>query len=209
VPSKTRIRLEEDGADLETVYIGGRKSSIQLRIYNKSEELAANGGKDWLWTIWGIEPTPGVWRVEFQLRRAVLKQFSVRSISDLTDRLSGLWDYLTNKWVSFRLQDNENATRRTVHPWWLAVAKSGSLLSGGTAAKRSYLRTAMPAEWYVAHISGCLAGFAARQGLKNLGDVLHQLLDRIRTYWASRDFEGEYRIRCLQLGLDPDAEVQA
>jgi hypothetical protein len=112
VPAHSRIRLEEDGPQLQTVYVGGRKSSIQLRIYNKSEELSCKPGKEWLWTIWGIDPSPNVWRVEFQLRRTVLKQLGINSIAELTESLAGTWRYLTGKWVSFRLPDNANATRR-------------------------------------------------------------------------------------------------
>ncbi len=32
-----------------------------------------------------------------------------------------MWLYLTSKWFSFRLPDNEKAERKTIHPFWRAA----------------------------------------------------------------------------------------
>jgi hypothetical protein len=205
VPARSRIRLEEDGPNLQTVYVGGRKSSIQLRIYDKSEELGSKPGKEWLWAIWGIEPSPNVWRAEFQLRRPALKQLGINSIEDLTGRVSGVWKYLTDKWVSLRLHDNANATRRTIHPWWQSVAGCTEQFGGSIEVRRRYLRAAVPAEWFVTHVAGCVASFAARIGVTELGAALSELMELVYDAWKDRDFKAEYRARCIRLGIDPDA----
>jgi len=113
---------------LETYYCGSPSSPVRARIYDKATEVTTGGEKLWFADVWKL-PADGikdVWRIEFQLRRNVLKQFKVDTLPDLIDRAGGIWSDLTDSWLSFRLNDDDNSSRRTVHPWWTAVQEVGS-----------------------------------------------------------------------------------
>jgi hypothetical protein len=59
----------------------------------------------------------------------------------------------------------------TIHPWWQAVFDSADNFGGSVEVQRQYLAAAMSPDWYVAHVAGCVAGFAARTGLAELGQA--------------------------------------
>lgn len=89
---------KKNGSQLETYYSGEPHSHIRLILYDKSKEIA-HSNKNWLYQIWGIEPPACVWRVEFRLKREVLRQFRIYGIDDLLESLAGIWTYLTTEWV--------------------------------------------------------------------------------------------------------------
>ncbi|MBU5639103.1 replication initiation factor domain-containing protein, partial [Geomonas sp. Red69] len=68
---------------LETCYFGSPAAPIRIRIYNKGKEVLKKGEKLWFADMWGTDDLEDIWRVEFQLRRAALKQFKVNDFSDL------------------------------------------------------------------------------------------------------------------------------
>ena len=116
VPHQVKHDHHMSGDALETFYHGAKSSPIQLRIYDKALEVARGGTKWWFYKLWGVSLDAAVWRVEFQLRRPILKQFGIHSLDDLSSRAGSLWRYLTAEWCSLRLPDDSNVTRRTVHP---------------------------------------------------------------------------------------------
>jgi hypothetical protein len=83
----------------------------------KGKEVLKKGTKLWFAEVWGTEDFSNIWRVEYQLRRAALKQFNVNNTRDIWKKLGGIWNYLTTEWFSLRLPDNDKVERRTVHPW--------------------------------------------------------------------------------------------
>jgi hypothetical protein len=137
----------------------------------------------------------------------VLKQFGVDTLDDLVNRSGGIWGTLTSSWLSFRFNDDENPTRRTVHPWWQAVQSIASDFGSEIAIERNYDRpkTAL-VEWFISHGAGCLVGYAARLNLPNLGDVLRNFLSDAKEYWSKKDFAERYRVERIALGFDDGAE---
>jgi hypothetical protein len=85
------------------------KGDEMLRIYNKTHEIDSNKNKAFVkYLSWDVNPDyvedKTVWRIEFQLRRAKLKElFSsfgiMESLSSLLKSISSLWDYLINRFV--------------------------------------------------------------------------------------------------------------
>ena len=73
---------------LETYYVGSKGAPILLRLYDKGKEVVVNN-KEWFKKLWGIDDIENVWRVEYQLRRGALKQFSINTIDDLKEKSSG------------------------------------------------------------------------------------------------------------------------
>src|SRR5690606_9600381 len=66
-----------DGEQLQTFYVGGNGSELQCRIYDKAIEIARDGAKSWFLDLWKLTELKDVWRIEFQIRRNVLKQFGI------------------------------------------------------------------------------------------------------------------------------------
>ena len=130
-----------------------------------------------------------MWRVEFQIRREVLKQFRVESLDDLLACSSAIWLYATCEWLSMRLQDNSNTRRRTVHPWWKAVSECEELL-GPESDRTRQRRAATPAdlEWYVRRIAGIVPGLAVRAGIIELTEAITAVHDHLHAYWDRNDW---------------------
>ncbi|MCM0082298.1 replication initiation factor domain-containing protein [Geomonas sp. Red32] len=78
------------GGILETCYFGSPAAPIRLRIYNKGKEVIKKGEKLWFADMWGTDNLEDIWRVEFQLRRAALKQFKINDFLDLWQRAGGV-----------------------------------------------------------------------------------------------------------------------
>lgn len=102
----------------------GRGNTIMCRIYDKTKEIKKSG-KEWFKEIWKKnnwnEQKP-VWRVEFQLRRKVLKEFLLESVEDTFLELDGLWKYLTTSWLSIRKPIKEvQVSRWQLKTKWLAI----------------------------------------------------------------------------------------
>jgi hypothetical protein len=199
-----------NGERLETYYVGSGQGCVQARIYDKALEVLQAGEKLWFADIWKLTEIRDVWRVEFQLRREALKQLGIETLANLVERAGGAWAYLTDSWLSFRVNDNENVSRRTPHLWWSAVQEVGRDYGAQLAVKREYSKGGQaPSEWYVSHGGGCLLGFAAREGIEDFDSILGLFGEKLREYWTGRDFCERYQVERLKLGFDDTADAGA
>ena len=106
-PDDSKIFEYIRGRHYETFQLG--KNNL-VRIYDKCRELKARPQKMWETHLWGEhKDCKTVTRVEFQLRREMLKQLDINTLDDLQSRIGEIWAYLTQMW--FRLDT----------PWWAAV----------------------------------------------------------------------------------------
>lgn len=190
----------------ETFYVGDKGAFIRLRIYDKGREIS-HSKKPWFLDLWGRQDPSCIWRTEYQVRRAVLKQFQISTIDDLQDKLGGLWRYLAEDWFSLRLPDQTKQDRRTVHPWWEDVQGLAEKFGPAVSLKRS-LGSEQPPDlaWYISHISGCLPSIAARLGTNDFQEVANRLHNEMCSYWFNRNFQEEYAKRSIKLGKHPDFE---
>jgi hypothetical protein len=92
--------VHHDGRSF-TGFTFGRDAMV-ARLYDKSLQVRRSG-KDWMRDVWGHALDPGVpvWRLEFQLRRQVLKECAIDSPEQAIDRRQQLWRYST-QWLSLR-----------------------------------------------------------------------------------------------------------
>jgi len=104
------------------------KGDIMMRIYDKVLELKHDASKQSVFaSVWGKEEynESPVTRVEFQLRRTVLKQMDIHSLDDLRHKITGIWKYCTEDWSRFTEKpvdrENRHQDRACLHPWWLQV----------------------------------------------------------------------------------------
>jgi len=197
---KGNLFLDEN--DVETYYVGNKKSPIQLRIYNKGVEVQQKGGlKLWFLEYWQRESPENIWRTEFEIKRTDLRRFGINSLDDLKEKQAGLWLHLTSKWFSLRIPDNEKAERRTIHPFWCAVQKCFQQNAPSCEVKRIHKSagTASP-EWHLSHIDGCLSSFAAHLGITNRDDALHELQSRLTRRNNAADFKTACIKKAIQRG---------
>ncbi|MGO9014843.1 MAG: hypothetical protein ACLQF0_07670 [Dissulfurispiraceae bacterium] len=88
-------------------------AALQCRIYDKTVEIEKSG-KLYLkeeWKKQGWDEETEVWRVEFQLRRDMLKEFQVETLQNLIDHAPDIWRYLTAEWLTVRQPSRTDKTR--------------------------------------------------------------------------------------------------
>lgn len=100
---------------METIYFGG--SNNLLRIYDKTKEISKNPDSGHIERLWRLNSeyndSKDVWRVEFQIRRPILRQlfnhhnepFDYTNV--LLENMGSLWDFLIN-YFSYRDIDRDN-----------------------------------------------------------------------------------------------------
>ena len=200
-------RIFTDLDRLETMYVGATDSDILLRIYDKSAEVA-HSEKLWFLPLWGLEQNADVWRFEFQVRRPMLRSCRINTLDDLLARRSDLWQYLTYNWFTLRLPDNENATRRTVHPLWQIVQQCAERFGPATEPiRRQRPQSSLDPLRSVRQAAGSLVGYAVRKELTTLEVALQELGDDLRHEFQERNFGEEWQRKAIQLGVRVDREA--
>lgn len=111
------------------------KGNFMLRVYDKVAELKRSKNKQEvfndLWHVKTFNEHP-VTRVEFQLRRPVLKEFShleycncIDTVKQLMFGIRALWKYATTDWARFMAapidRDNKHQTRAQCSDFWKTV----------------------------------------------------------------------------------------
>lgn len=93
------------------------KGDIVLRVYDKVAEILQQSHKVWFYTMWGMEED--VWRIEWQVRKTILKNHDINTLDDLKDQQGDLLRYLCTDHDSLRVPtDDSNASRWPLHPLW-------------------------------------------------------------------------------------------
>jgi hypothetical protein len=120
-------------SDLETVVVG---KNPQLRIYDK-KKLAIRQDPDWFQCWYGksyeevladykgdVNQISEIARFEYQLRAHTLREFKINSYDDLMEKIQGLWDYITKKWLEIKIDDSEKKIKRKLPtaPIWMLLS---------------------------------------------------------------------------------------
>lgn len=109
--------------DLETLEVG-RGANIMGRLYNKPKEIQEKKKKKWMYDIWGIEEVPKekrVIRVEFEIKREVLKELGLGDPERFFSHCDEGWAYCTRKWLKFEDNKDKHHRKRKPLPWWKEV----------------------------------------------------------------------------------------
>ena len=100
---------------VQTIQFG--KGDVVLRIYNKVVEIEEQSDKVWLFQLWG--ETENVWRIEWQIRKDVLRRFDLRTFGDLFDAYGDALRWLADEHDSLRIPTSDtNRSRWPIHPLW-------------------------------------------------------------------------------------------
>ncbi|MDC7704996.1 phage/plasmid replication domain-containing protein [Vogesella indigofera] len=105
------------------------KGDVMLRVYDKIAEIAQQSDKVWFFPLWGVEQ--GVWRIEWQVRKTILKRFGIRTMDDLFERQADCLRYLANEHDSLRTPTTDsNRSRWPLHPLWVDLHSRIEQLNG-------------------------------------------------------------------------------
>jgi len=167
-------------------WVIGPGGVMSARLYNKTLELQKSG-KTYYQSLWekaGWEPGQTVWRLEFQLRRTVLKELDVSTFEALLPRCGGLWRYATQSWLRLSHSEKARSNRKDLptHPLWEALA-AAEWDDCATCSRSPVEKSRLPSDARL-FINGLspITSFMAREGIL-LPD------EGIRAFWrCARDF---------------------
>jgi hypothetical protein len=97
------------------------KGVISARLYDKPLEIQQQSKKVWMFDIWGIQEVPQgkkIIRIEFQLRREVLKELGLKTAEDLFQKIHQAWAYCTKQWLKFQDRPGFHHTQRSTFKWY-------------------------------------------------------------------------------------------
>jgi hypothetical protein len=158
--------------DLETIYIGSRKSAVFLRIYDKLAQAIKEGDIEYWLDVWKGRQG-AVTRVEWQVLPGEGNfQDDLRDLSQLNGfSIRELLNYLLN-WGRLCIPDpNDSNNRRWKDAeFWQGVRDLAQAWSDGVDWPTSRLgKQFHPVSWaYVQFVSGTIAGAAARLSEKDV-----------------------------------------
>jgi len=149
------------------------QGDIVLRVYDKVAEIEQQSAKVWFFLLWGQDQD--VWRIEWQVRKAVLRQFGISTFADLGKLQGDLLRELCAEQATLRVRGTDtNRSRWTLHPLWADLqARVAELvhlgvcrLDGKTAALEERLfRSALS-------VYGYAKGYAATHCVQRRTDAL-------------------------------------
>lgn len=115
--SKSVKDCKHRGSRKTQTFTFGLGGDIVLRVYDKVSEIKQKSDKVWFYTLWGQDKD--VWRIEWQVRKEVLKDFSIATFDDLMAQVGDLLRYLATEHTSLRVPtDDSNSSRWPLHPLW-------------------------------------------------------------------------------------------
>ena len=181
-----------------------RDSNKGLEITKKDTE------KRWL-EIWNTDNSEDVWRIEYQIRRSILKQYKIETLDDLEKTIADIWEYLTTEWFSLRHLDNEKTERRTYLEFWQDVINCKNRFGEISNIKREYRKTAhRTLDPYVSRMAGLLIGYAVISQKKNQESALRNAMNDIAMYLSNKkDFKEEYEKKAIKLGLPTETLMES
>ncbi|MBN2034831.1 MAG: hypothetical protein JW836_16315 [Deltaproteobacteria bacterium] len=100
------------------------KGDISARLYDKPLEIQQQSKKEWMFDVWGLKAIPEgvkIIRIEFQLRREVLKELGIKTPDNLLPKIGGAWAYCTKNWLKFQDRPGLHPTQRTTFDWYQEI----------------------------------------------------------------------------------------
>jgi hypothetical protein len=109
------------------------KGVVSARLYDKPLEIQQQSKKYWMFDIWGIKEVPEgkkIIRIEFQMRREVLKELGLKTAEDLFQKIDQAWAYCTKQWLKFQDRPGLHHTQRTTFKWYEEIQDGFQGLQG-------------------------------------------------------------------------------
>ena len=121
----------EDG-QVQTFTLG--RGDVVLRVYDKVAEIKQQSEKVWLYLLCGQETN--VWRIEWQVRKAILRRFGIRTMEELRQYQQLLLHFLAHAHDTLRQPTADtNRSRWPLHPLWVDLQARIAELDGLTVSR--------------------------------------------------------------------------
>jgi len=189
--------------DYGSRYVGNRFSGFLFgaggnllgRLYDKALEIETKSKKTFFYSLWEKGGWMGelpVWRMEFQLRREVLREMGVNSTHDLEKKLNGVWQYCCQKWLRLTLPSLSDTakTRWPEHPLWFSI-KEARFGQGDLQPLFRTRKERLPSdEFLYVNGMGAFTSLMAAKGISNLDEAVKAYLRGAQNYHRSRRASG-------------------
>lgn len=146
-------------------FVIGKGGNLSCRIYNKTLEIK-NSNKIWFEDIWKEFCWLGdtvVWRIEFQMRKKVLKELEITNIENLSKNLMNIWAYLTQKWLIMKKTSKDsNKSRWKTNRKWKVIQEADFEYKGIPSIRKRIIKG--DKERLIIQCSGLLTSIAALNG---------------------------------------------
>ncbi len=170
----------------------GTRKKMSARLYDKTLEMKKNP-RPYLEQLWkksgwdGIQP---VWRLEFELRRDLLREFGVISIESLNEHLAGLWQYTSRDWLRLAVPNPKDKTQSRWLTTDLWQTLQSTQWSGESELSRIPVQKGRPPSDKTLFVNGISAytSFMAREGIVNPSDGAHAFFQAARDYHDNREY---------------------
>jgi hypothetical protein len=149
------------------------QGDIVLRVYDKVAEIEQQSAKVWFFLLW--ERDQDVWRIEWQVRKKLLRAFGISTMEEMGKLQGDLLRYLCEEQATLRVRGTDtNRSRWELHPLWedlqgqvAALAHLGVCRLDGKAAalEERLFRCAQS-------VYGYAKGFAATHCVQRRKDTL-------------------------------------
>jgi hypothetical protein len=114
-----------ENGNIQTFTLG--KGDVVLRVYDKIAEIRQQSAKVWFHELWGQDDH--VWRIEWQVRKPILKAFMIRTFQDLQERQGALLNFLAESHDTLRVRtEDTNRSRWPLHPLWIDLQQRIAVL---------------------------------------------------------------------------------
>jgi hypothetical protein len=191
---------------LETFYAGAKGSALVLRLYDKGKKVLNSEDEERWKVIWFTDDVTDIWRVEFQARRNVIKQFGINSIEDLRKKQADLWEYMTGPWFSLRNLDSENQSRRTMTDFWALVHDSSPFGSKSGAIRQTHQDRAWDRKWYLHRMNSLIIPYSALTKKYTWEDAIRKLIPDLTTLAAESNFKEAVQKKSIEMGIEFETE---
>lgn len=115
VSQATKDNQHRKHGRIQTLKFGS--DQVVLRVYNKSDEINEVSHKTWLFELWGMDQD--IWRIEWQVRKTLLRYLGIQSIASLCERQGDLLRLLVKDHTTLRIKSTDsNRSRWPLHPLW-------------------------------------------------------------------------------------------
>jgi len=167
------IYYASDSGQVEGFTVGTSAGDVMFRLYDKVFESGQKGRLDFWRSVWGMAEADErpVTRFEWAVKCYQAGFGGLGYLPDLTfERFCGLLNYVTQSWGRLCQPDpdDSNRSRWALDPLWAALLEmiaEWSFHYDETAA-REYVFTPDLSSEYLMQLTGWLAGFMARVGIR-------------------------------------------
>lgn len=169
---------------VETFYFGSRTTQkCYCRIYNKTNKCIIDKDNQWFFDIWEDNDLNlmNVWNVEFELKRELLKEMKIETYEDLVRNIQSIWIYLTSDWITWRINDDSNITRRTLKPEWIEIQAAYRDFEFNGFITRARQREVDTSK-YIPSVAGYISSICASMNIHQLESGLNFIRSSVKEY---------------------------